>query len=70
MDLRPTKSDETRPWTVFEPDLEILHQRIRYEERGPAVSIEAKQARPRKMIRELRSLGYRVERLAESGSPA
>jgi len=48
----------------------ILHQRIRYEERGPAVSNEAKQARARKMIRELRSLGYRVERLAQSGSPA
>jgi hypothetical protein len=39
----------------------ILHQRIRYEERGPAVSTEAKKVRARKMIRELRSLGYRVE---------
>ncbi|PYQ84004.1 MAG: IS110 family transposase [Acidobacteria bacterium] len=39
----------------------ILHQGIRYEERGPAVSKEATQARARKMIRELRSLGYRVE---------
>jgi len=39
----------------------ILHQGIRYEERGPAVSKEAKQARARKMIRELRGLGYRVE---------
>lgn len=35
----------------------ILHQGIRYEERGPAVNQEAKQARARKMIRELRSLG-------------
>ena len=35
----------------------ILHQGLRYEERGPAVSEEAKQARARKMIRELRSLG-------------
>ena len=43
----------------------ILHEGIRYEERGPAVSNEAKQARARKMIRELRSLGYRVERLAQ-----
>jgi hypothetical protein len=34
---------------------------IRYEERGPAVSEEAKKVRARKMIRELRSLGYRVE---------
>ena len=39
----------------------ILHQGIRYEERGPAVNKEAKKARARKMIRELRSLGYRVE---------
>src|SRR2546421_12773643 len=49
----------------------ILHQGIRYEERGPAVSAEAKKVRARKMIRELRSLGYHVERLsAPSGSPA
>jgi transposase len=49
----------------------ILHQGIRYEERGPAVSAEAKQVRARKMIRELRNLGYHVERLsAPSGSPA
>jgi hypothetical protein len=42
----------------------ILHQGIRYEERGPAVSAEAKKVRVRKMIRELRSLGdYRVELL-------
>jgi transposase len=49
----------------------ILHQGMRYEERGPAVSEEAKKARARKMIRELRSLGYSVELLpAESSSPA
>ena len=48
----------------------ILHQSIRYEERGPAVSEEAKKVRARKMIRELRSLGYHVERLLPpSGSP-
>jgi hypothetical protein len=39
----------------------ILHEGIRYEERGPAVSEEAKRVRTRKMIRELRSLGFRVE---------
>jgi len=39
----------------------ILHQRVRYEERGPSVSAEAKKVRARKMIRELRSLGHRVE---------
>ena len=49
----------------------ILHERVRYEERGPAVSDEAKKVRARKMIRELRSLGYHVERLpAPSSSPA
>jgi transposase len=49
----------------------ILHQAVRYEERGPAVSKEAKKVRARKMIRELRSLGYRVELLqAPSSSPA
>jgi ketosteroid isomerase-like protein len=39
----------------------ILHQGIRYEERGPAVSEEAKKARARKMIRELGTLGYHVD---------
>jgi hypothetical protein len=49
----------------------ILHERVRYEERGPAVSTEAKKVRARKMIRELRSLGYRVELLpAPSSNPA
>jgi len=49
----------------------ILRQGIRYEERGAAVSTEAKNVRTRKMIRELRTLGYRVERLpAASNSPA
>jgi transposase len=48
----------------------ILHQGIRYEERGPAVSEQAKKVRARKMIRELRTLGYRVELLpAPSNSP-
>jgi hypothetical protein len=49
----------------------ILHQSVGYEERGPAVSEEAKKVRARKMIRELRSLGYRVELLeAPSSNPA
>jgi transposase len=39
----------------------ILRQGVRYEERGPAVSTESKQRRAARMIRELRSLGYRVE---------
>jgi len=49
----------------------ILHQRVRYEERGPVVRQAAKKVRARKIIRELRSLGYRVELLpAPSSSPA
>jgi transposase len=40
----------------------LLRQGIRYEERGPAVAKHRMQKRAAKMIRELRSLGYRVER--------
>ena len=39
----------------------ILHQRVRYEERGPAVTKQSKQKRTARMIRQLRSLGYRIE---------
>ena len=39
----------------------ILHQGVRYEERGPAVSKVSKQRRRERMIRELRALGYRIE---------
>ena len=39
----------------------ILHQRVRYEERGPAVTKQAKQRRTARMIRQLRALGYRIE---------
>lgn len=39
----------------------ILHQGIRYEERGPAVTRSRAQRRTAKMIRELRKLGYCVE---------
>jgi transposase len=44
----------------------ILHQGIRYEERGPAVSQKSTQKRTARMIRELRSLGYRVEALTSN----
>jgi hypothetical protein len=44
----------------------ILHQTVRYEERGPAVSVEAKKVRTRKMIRELRTLGYRIELISQA----
>ena len=39
----------------------ILHDGVTYEERGPAVTKARAQRRAAKMIRELRSLGYRVE---------
>ena len=40
----------------------ILHDGVLYEERGPAVTKARAQRRAAKMIRELRNLGYRVER--------
>jgi len=39
----------------------ILHQGVRYEERGPAVTQQSKQARTARMIRQLQTLGYRIE---------
>ena len=39
----------------------ILHQGVRYEERGPAVSAKSKRTRAARMVRELKKLGYRVE---------
>jgi len=45
----------------------ILHNGVRYEERGPTVCERAKRARTSRMIRKLRILGYRVEPL---GNPA
>lgn len=39
----------------------ILHQNVRYQERGPSVSAKSRQRRTHRMIRELRNLGYRVE---------
>jgi transposase len=47
----------------------ILHQGVRYQERGPAVSLKSKQHRAARMIHELRTLGYRVE-LAKSQAVA
>lgn len=40
----------------------ILHRGVSYEERGPSVSAKSKRAREARMIRELKKLGYRVER--------
>ena len=48
----------------------ILHQAVRYEERGPAVKETSKRKRTMKMIRELRKLGYRIEPIAVQFNPA
>jgi transposase len=49
----------------------ILHQGVRYEERGPAVTKQTKQRHTAKMIRELRRLGYRIETpIPENPRPA
>jgi transposase len=39
----------------------ILHQGVRYEERGPAVRQKSKKERAARMVRKLRALGYRIE---------
>ena len=39
----------------------ILHQGVRYEERGPEVSAKSKRRRATRMIKELKALGYRIE---------
>src|SRR5580693_9494318 len=39
----------------------ILHQEVRYEEWGPAVTKQSKQRRTARMIRHLRTPGYRIE---------
>ena len=46
----------------------ILHDGVTYDERGPAVTKARAQRRAAKMIRELRRLGYRVERLPSPAS--
>lgn len=48
----------------------ILHEGVVYEERGPAVTRQRAQRRAAKMIRELRSLGYRIELPSPAASPA
>jgi transposase len=42
----------------------ILHRGVRYQERGPAVCEKSTRARTARMIRELRSLGYQVQAIA------
>jgi hypothetical protein len=47
----------------------ILHNGVRYEERGPAVSEKSRQRHTARMIRMLRILGYRVEPLGNPAEP-
>src|ERR1700675_2293752 len=47
----------------------ILHQGVRYEERGPAVTKRSKQKRTARMIRQLRNLGYRIDLPSQRPSP-
>jgi hypothetical protein len=48
----------------------ILHDGVRYEERGPSVSAKAQRAPLAKMIRELTKAGYRVEAPELAPKPA
>ena len=48
----------------------ILHQEVRYEERGPSVNTKSRRQRTSRMIRELRNLGYRVEPRGNSSMTA
>lgn len=47
----------------------ILHQGVRYEERGPAVQAKVKRQREARMIKELRRLGYTIERATPTEQP-
>ena len=40
----------------------LLHRKVRYEERGPAVTERSRRQRAARMVRELRFLGYHVDR--------
>ena len=48
----------------------ILHRGVRYQERGQVVCERLKRTRTARMIRQLRSLGYRVEPLTVQVNPA
>jgi hypothetical protein len=49
----------------------LLHDGVTYEERGPAVTTQRAQRRAAQMVRELRRLGYHVERVtAPASGPA
>ena len=48
----------------------ILHHGVHYQERGPAVSAKSKRLRTARMVRELRSLGYRVDTTSLQADPA
>lgn len=39
----------------------VLHRGVRYQEMGSIINLKARQQRAQKMIRELRSLGNRID---------
>jgi len=53
--------------SALSSDLDNSAPGVRYAERGPSVNAKSRRRRTHKMIRELRSLGYRVEPV---GTPA
>jgi len=63
--LRPRMEYQEAIWAIAQRLCrllwKILHQGIRYEERGPEVSGKSKRRRTARMIKELKALGYRIE---------
>src|SRR5437660_12128016 len=53
--------DQLRSLAAWLLEQEVEDQGVRYEERGPAVTQQSKQARTARMIRQLQTLGYRIE---------
>jgi hypothetical protein len=49
----------------------LLNKQVRYQEKGPEVSAKSQRARTARMIKQLTSLGYRVEpSIAPIANPA
>ena len=65
LQYRSRRLPEITPWTIMGYQCDVhpvdVHTAMTYEERGPAVTKERRRARTTKMIRELKTLGYRVE---------
>jgi transposase len=73
--LRPRMEYQEAIWAIAHRICrllwKILHQGIRYQERGMEVSAKSKRTRAARMIKELRALGYRIEGgPVSAGAPA